>query len=72
MADIHNQIESAVISGGAGYPVAFFQVGIYRYIYVAPESPYQAHIIKKNGSELVIDLKDLNTGTTYMVEITMD
>ena len=71
VADIHNQIESAVISG-TGYPVAFFQVGIYRYVYVAPESPYQAHIIKKNGAELVIDLKDLNTGTTYKIEITMD
>lgn len=71
VADIHNQIESAVITGD-GYPVAFFQIGIYRYVYVAPESPYQAHIIKKNGSELVIDIKDLNTGTTYKVEITMD
>ena len=72
VADIHNQIDSAFISG-PGYPgVTFTHIGIYYFTYVQPESNYQAHIVKKNGSELAIDTEDLNTGSTYKVEVTAD
>ncbi|MEN8227629.1 MAG: hypothetical protein ABFS38_05695 [Bacteroidota bacterium] len=72
VADIHNQIESAFISG-PNYPVnAFTHNGIYYFTYVRPESNYQAHIIKKDSSVLTIDTRDLTTGRTYKVEVTAD
>lgn len=69
IADVHDQLKSAYITGEGIKGLEFAQTGYYRYTYFRPEAAYQAHIIKKNDEELVIDTKDLSTGTIYKFEV---
>lgn len=72
IADYHDLVETAFISGNGTQGIEFSQVSYYRYTYFMPQSSFQAHIIKKDGTELVLNTGDLHTGRIYQVEVTMD
>ncbi len=72
IADDHDLVETTFISGDGTQGVEFSQVGYYRYTYFRPQSSFQAHIIKKDGAELVLNTGDLNTGRIYKIVIAMD
>ncbi len=69
IADVHDQLKSAYIAGEGIKGLEFPQTGYFRYTYFRPEATFQAHIIKKNDEEVVIDTKDLSTGTIYKFEV---
>ncbi len=72
VADFNDHLESAYISGGGNPGNDFFRKDHYYYTYISPYSGNQAHILKKSGAKLIINMGELSIGNTYKVEITSE
>ncbi len=72
VADPHDQIESAYMLGEGLQVVDFYTVDHFYYTYFMPQASYQALIIKKDSTELILNAGEFNTGTTTQVVITKD
>lgn len=69
IADVFDQLKSAYLTGEGAKGLEFSESGHYRYTYFSPTAGFQAHIIKENDEEVVMDTKDLKTGRVYKFEI---
>ena len=69
LADPLEQLEDAYITGNGNPGVPFTKQGIYRFTFVQPDPSFQAHIVKKNTEELVLNLNEISVGKTYKIEV---
>jgi len=72
VADFHDQLESAYISGSSNPGTGFFKMDHYYFSYLNPESNNQVHIVKKSGAEILMNPSELSKGYKYKVEITSE
>lgn len=72
VADQNSKLETAFIKINNNNDAQFFQDGYFHYTYFEPMAPYQAHIIKKDGSEMIIETGNLENGIIYKIEVLGD
>ena len=72
VADVHDQLETAFISGEGNPGVAFSQDGDFWYTYFRPQAGFQIQLLKKSGEKQVMETQDFSTGRLYKIEVLMD
>lgn len=72
IADPDELVSEVYITNVGNTNTTFSKQGIYWYSYFLPDPEFQAHIVRKNGADLVINTNSVQKKTIHKVEIVAD